>query len=192
MNSTTSVPRIQPLEPPYEPAVAAALAKWMPPGAPVEPLTLFRTLLRNQQLSDRMRPLGAALLAHGSIAPQEREIVIDRVCARCGCAYEWGVHVTSFGQASGLSPEQLQATVTQSAQWQGWSEREALLIQFVDELHETATVSDALWERLLAQWSEPQLIELLVLAGWYHVISFVANAARVGAEEWAAPFPPTS
>lgn len=189
MTSAHLPPRIQPLEPPYEEATAATLAKWMPPGIAVEPLKLFRTLFRHPQLSERMRPLGAALLAHGSIAPQEREIVIDRVCARCGCEYEWGVHVAAFGQAVKLTESQLLATASASAESAQWSEREALLIQLVDELHETATVSDGLWEKLRAHWSDSQLIELLVLAGWYHLISFVANAAHVPQEDWAARFP---
>src|SRR5205823_11687948 len=39
------MPRIAPLEPPYPPDIEAALAKWMPPGSPMEPLRLFRTLV---------------------------------------------------------------------------------------------------------------------------------------------------
>ncbi len=189
MSATHLFPRIQPLEPPYEEAIAASLAKWMPPGAAVEPLKLFRTLMRNPQLSERMRPLGAALLAHGSIAPQEREIVIDRVCARCNCEYEWGVHVAAFGPTLGIPQEHLLATATAPAEAPEWSEREALLIQLVDELHESATVSDSLWEKLCVHWSETQLIELLVLVGWYHIISFVTNATCVTHEDWAARFP---
>lgn len=42
--------------------------------------------------------------------PREREIVIDRTCARCGCEYEWGVHVAAFGSAVGLTPDQLEET----------------------------------------------------------------------------------
>src|SRR5215470_8692869 len=100
MKSSPMAPRIAPLEPPYEPDTATMLAKWMPPGAAVEPLKLFRTLVRNQHISERMRPLGAGLLGRrSSIDPRDREMVIDRTCARCGCEYEWGVHVTSFGQA---------------------------------------------------------------------------------------------
>lgn len=183
-------PRIPPLEPPYEPEIATALAKWMPPGAAVEPLKLFRTLSRNQQISERMRPLGAGLLGqHSSIDPHDRELVIDRTCARCGCEYEWGVHVVSFGQMLGIPEEQLLATATKSASDKAWTERQGLLIQLVDELHDTATVSDHLWQQLSALWSDAQLIELLVLVGWYHVISFVTNAAQIEREEWATRFP---
>ncbi len=183
-------PRIPPLEPPYTSEVASALAKWMPPGSPVEPLKLFRTLLQNQEISDRMRPLGAGLLGrHSSIDPREREIVIDRVCARCRCEYEWGVHVAFFGQALHIPQDHLHATVTGSSDDSVWSERERLLVRLVDELHETSTLSEPLWRELAKGWSPSQLIELLVMVGWYHLISFIANGARIELEEWAPRFP---
>ncbi|HEX9104014.1 MAG TPA: carboxymuconolactone decarboxylase family protein, partial [Polyangia bacterium] len=84
--------RIAPLEPPYPPEIAASLHKWMPPGAAVEPLALFRTLQRHPALAERMRPLGAFLLGKTSLTLRERELVILRACARCGAEYEWGVH----------------------------------------------------------------------------------------------------
>ena len=183
-------PRIAPLSPPYEPDVATSLAKWMPPGSALEPLKLFRTLYQNPQISSRMRPLGAGILgSQSSIDPREREIVIDRTCARCGCEYEWGVHVAAFGAAVGLAEAQLEDTVSGTVANALWSEREQVLIRLVDELHETATVSDALWEQLVAHWSTAQILELLIMVGWYHLIAFVANAAHVENEPWAAHFP---
>ena len=50
-------------------------------------------------------------------------------------------------------------------------------------------MSDALWARLARYWDEAQLLELLVTAGWSHVISFVTNGVRIQREEWAARFP---
>jgi 4-carboxymuconolactone decarboxylase len=185
-------PRIAPLAPPYDPDIAAALAKWMPPGSALEPLRLFRTLYQNQEISNRMRPLGAGILGpHGSLAPREREILIDRSCARCRCEYEWGVHVTAFGDACGLSYAQLEDTANESIDATLWSEREFILIKLVDELHETATLSDEVWEQLTAGWSIAQILEAIIIVGWYHLISFVANAACVEQEAWAARFPRT-
>jgi alkylhydroperoxidase family enzyme len=193
MHSDQQPPRIAPLEPPYSSDVAVALAKWMPPGVTVEPLKLFRTLFQNREMSDRMRPLGAGILgSHSSIDARNRELVIDRVCARCGCEYEWGVHVASFGRALGILQETLVATVTKTPFDPIWSEHESLLVQMVDELHDTSTISDALWSQLATRWSASQLIELCVIVGWYHLISFVANAAHVQPEEWAASFPHTT
>jgi hypothetical protein len=37
-------------------------------------------------------------------------------------------------------------------------------------------------------FSEEQLLDLLLLCGWYHAISFAANGARVGLEDGAPRF----
>src|SRR5918912_36441 len=108
-------PRIAPIEPPYEPAIEAALRKWMPPGAEVEPLRLFRTLAVHSELASRMRPLGAGILGHGRVDPREREIVIHRTCALAGAEYEWGVHAVAFAGAVGLTDEQVEATASGGA-----------------------------------------------------------------------------
>jgi 4-carboxymuconolactone decarboxylase len=183
-------PRIPPLSPPYDPDIAAALVKWMPPGSAREPLLLFRTLYHHPELSSRMRPLGAGILgAHSTIDPHEREIVIARTCARCGCEYEWGVHIAAFGEAVGLDAAQVEATTRRIEGGGPWSERERVLIRLVDELHETGTITDALWAELAAHRSTLQMLELIIIVGWYHLISFVANAAHVDLEPWAARFP---
>jgi 4-carboxymuconolactone decarboxylase len=70
-----------------------------------------------------------------------------------------------------------------------WSEREALLVRLADELHDGATVSDELWSELAHNWDPPELIELIALAGFYHLVSFTANAARVEPEQGAERFP---
>src|SRR5882762_3930677 len=106
MNPVPLVPRIEPLQAPYDPETEAQLRKWMPPGAPIEPLTLFRTLFVHSELAARMRPLGAGLLGHGLLEARDREIVVLRTCARCGAEYEWGVHAAAFGSAVGLSEAQ--------------------------------------------------------------------------------------
>ena len=61
---------------------------------------------------------------------------------------------------------------------QGLAHRDSLLLRLVDELHDSSSVSDALWEELAALWTEPQLIELLMLAGWYHAISYTVHVGE--------------
>jgi alkylhydroperoxidase family enzyme len=183
------VPRIEPLSPPYEPELERLLVR-MTGTDEVEPLKLFRTLAVHEEIVSRMRPLGSALLAHPTIEPRDREIVIHRTTARCGAEYEWGVHAVAFGRPLGLDDAQLAATVHGAADDPAWSEHDRLLIELVDELDDTATVSDGLWSRLAAVWSPLQLVELVVLAGWYRLISQVVNACGVEHEEWAERFPP--
>jgi 4-carboxymuconolactone decarboxylase len=185
-------PRIAPLEPPYDPATGEMLMRWMPPGASVEPLALFRTLAVHEELMSRMRPLGSGILNHGTVPPRDREIVLHRTCARAGAEYEWGVHAVAFAEAVGLTPDQVAATAAEpstAADDPRWSTQDALLIRLADELHDTATVSDTLWAQLAGHYTDQQLLELVVTAGWYRTIAYVTNAARVALEPWAARFP---
>lgn len=182
-------PRISPLEAPYTPEQEALLRKMTPPGAP-NILALFRVLAINPALAERMPAWGGYLLGpQGSLPLRDREVVINRVCARCGAEYEWGVHVAAFGQAAGFTAADNAAIADKASDGQGLPARDSLLLRLVDELHDSSTVSDALWRELAEVWSEPQLIELLMLAGWYHAISYVCNAARVPLERWAARWP---
>jgi alkylhydroperoxidase family enzyme len=185
----TPTTRIPPLQPPYEPELQALLTKMTPPGAP-EILALFRVLAHHPVLADRMTGWGGFLLGRKALLPlRDREVVIDRVCARCGAEYEWGVHVAAFAEAAGFTLPQTRAIADPSADPSVLTERDRLLVQLVDELHEGADVSDALWAELAAHWTQPQLVELLMLAGWYRAISYVCRVARVPLEGWAARFP---
>lgn len=189
MEPTAAAPRIRPLEPPYEPDIESMLQRWMPPGGALDPLVLFRTLAVHDELAARMRPLGAGILGHGRIDPREREIVIHRTCARAGAEYEWGVHAVAFGRAVGLTEEQLAATVNGDPDDACWSDTDRLLVRLCDELHDNCTVSDSLWARLAERYRDDQLLELVIMAGWYRLIAGVINALGVELEPWAARFP---
>ena len=176
-------PRVVPLEPPYAEPVQAALDRIMPAGVP--PLGLFRTLARNERVF--LRLMAGGLLDRGSITLREREIVIDRTCARCGAEYEWGVHVALFAERAGLTAEQVAATATGDER--AFPDRERLLLRLADALHDDARVSDDLWAALRAHWSEEQLIEMVALTGFYHLVSFAANALRIPLERYGARLP---
>ena len=181
-------PRIVPLQPPYEPDVDAQLASMMPPGAP--PILLFRTFVKNMRMSAAMGGWGSYELSRNlSLTMRDREIVIDRTCARCECEYEWGVHVAFFAERVGLDHDQIASIVAGSHEDACWSEqRDRLLIEAVDALHDTASIDDALWTRLASEFDEQQLLDLTMLCGWYHAISFTANAARVDLEDGSPRF----
>jgi alkylhydroperoxidase family enzyme len=177
--------RIAPLEPPYSEPVQAALDRIMPKGVP--PLALFRTLAVNERVF--LRVMAGGLLDRGSLGLREREIVIDRTCARCGSEYEWGVHVAFFAERVGFTPAQVAATCGAEASAGAFPERERLLIRLVDALHDEGRVDDPLWAALRVEWTEEQLIELVALAGFYHLISFVTNALGIPPEPYGARFP---
>ena len=179
------VGRIAPLDPPYSEPVAAALERLMPAGVP--PLALFRTVAVNERVFLRMRAGG--FLDRGAITLREREIVIDRTCARCGSEYEWGVHVAFFAERARLTPEEIRDTCAPDPATTAFAPRERLLLRLVDELHDTAQVSEALWQALRVEWTDTQLVELVAVAGFYHMIAFLTNALRIPLEPYGARFP---
>ncbi len=174
--------RIDVVEPPYEPEVASCLEAMMPPGAP--PLLLFRTFVRNLAMAEAMRGWGGyELNKQLSLSMRDRELVIDRTCARCGCEYEWGVHVAFFAERVGLTTPQIASLTYGRSTDPCWSdERDRLVIEATDALHDDSDIGDELWTRLARVFTEAELLDLLMLAGWYHAISYTAKAARVELE----------
>jgi 4-carboxymuconolactone decarboxylase len=187
MDQAVPTPRILPLEPPYAGETGATLEKMMPPG--MAPLKLFRTIARNPEVLKNFALNGALIYRNSSLDPLDRETVIHRTCARCGSEYEWGVHAAMFAARVGLGNEQVKATVLGSAMDPAWSPRQRLLVRLVDELHDTSHVSSNLWQEMAALWTESQLLELLVLVGFYHTVAFITNGVGIAQEEFAAKFP---
>jgi 4-carboxymuconolactone decarboxylase len=179
--------RLQPVTPPYEPEIDDSLRRLMGP-VDAEPLALFRTIAHHTALLERFRQTGSTLLSFGRLADVDRETVIHRTTARCGAAYEWGVHAVTFAAPLGLDEQWVRAT------WHGGPDDfadpgQALLVRFADELHDTATVTDATWAALRERYDDAQLVELVCLAGFYHLISFLCGAFAVQPEAWAAAVP---
>jgi alkylhydroperoxidase family enzyme len=178
------MPRIAPLEPPYEPEIQGQFDRIMR-GAP--PLTLFRVIASNARAWEKFR--AGSLLDRGSLSLREREIVIDRTCALTGCEYEWGVHVATFAAAAQLTDAQVRATVLGGADAPCWSEGELALIAVVDALHRSATLSEDEFKTLSAHYDDAKIFEIILLCGFYRTVSYLANGLDLSLEEKAARFP---
>jgi 4-carboxymuconolactone decarboxylase len=165
---TAAASRLEPIQTPYPPELQKVFDSIMPPGVP--PLVLFTTLARVPRIWERFR--AASLLDRGPVSLRHREIVIDHTCARCGCAYEWGVHVAFFAERAALTAEQVRATWHGDAADRTWGDEERLLIRLVDELHDSSNISEELWQALAATFSTDQILEFVALVGFYHTVSF--------------------
>ena len=157
----------------------------MPEGVP--PIALFRTFAHNLAMTQAMHGWGSYELSKRlSLSMRQRELVIDRVTARCGCEYEWGVHVAFFAERVGLTAAQITSLAHGGATDSCWTEpAERALLALVDALHDTADVDDRTWASAAEFLDAGQLLDVCLLAGWYHAISFAANAARVPLEDGA-------
>jgi 4-carboxymuconolactone decarboxylase len=162
----------------------------MGPAQDIEPLALFRTIAHHDVLLDRFRGLGSTMLAFGHLPDDERETLIHRTTARCGAAYEWGVHATLFAQPLGLGEPWLRATWHGTADDPAFTPRQALLVRAADELHDQSLWSDTTWHALRESYDDQTLVEIVFLAGFYHVVSYLCGAFAITPETWAMEQPP--
>jgi alkylhydroperoxidase family enzyme len=173
-------PRIHPRPTPYPEPIKTILAGY--PQGPEGPIRLFTTLAHSERA---LKKIGSAgLLDKGSpLSMKHREMIILRTSANLGTDYEWGIHVQVFSKHVGLTAEQIDDSCNQTPTPALWQEEELLLLRVVDSLTTSATIDDELWASVAAKFSVEQIMEILMLAGFYHTIAFLNNAMRVEQED---------
>jgi alkylhydroperoxidase family enzyme len=182
--------RIEPSNPPYTDAVQALLdrlpASWSPP------FKLFTVLARDERLLLRFTAGAVSYLEPSHVTIREREVLLLRVTAKCQCAYEWGMRVHYFVNDADLTEDQVYATVYGNADDPVWTPNDRLLIRMADELHDTVSIGDALWTELRNAFTEEAVLQLIMMAGYYRTVAYVANGTRLSIEpKVGRPFPPS-
>jgi len=178
-----SAPRIPPLpEAEWDETARTLIEQTGSVGA----ANIFTTLVRHRRLFRRWSAFGGVLLT-GSLPARDRELLILRTGWLCQAPYEWGQHVR-MAQAAGLSDDEIQRVVERAGA-PGWSDQESTLLRAADELHEDACISDATWAALASTYTVEQLIEVPMLVGQYHLVSFTLNSLGVQREPGVVGLP---
>jgi len=187
----TTDPRPRPTEPRIEPITEfdGELAEIMATALTHDgkPLNIFGTLGRHPKLLKRFNLLGGFLLNKGLVPARERELVILRVGANARAEYEFGQH-TVIGRDCGLTDDEIVA-LTRDPSDHHWSPTDRALIALADDLHADDCVSDRTWARLAESWDDAQLVELLIVAGFYRLVSGFLNSTGVRLDEGIPGFP---
>lgn len=170
-----SLPRIPPVvNPSAEVIEAYSRGIAGPDGAP---LNIFATLAHNPKLLKRFTHYAGWFLNKGLLPPREREVVILRVGWNCRSEYEFGQH-TIIGLREGLTDAEI-AALTRDPSTHPWSARDARLIAMCDDLCADDCVGDATWSELAGDWNEAELVELVMVAGTYRLVSGFLNTMGV-------------
>jgi len=184
--------RISPLPRPWSDEDAAAIGRWGHPAAEYPPLLLTRVLQRHPGLADRTRHLGEGLYVEGRLSPRARTIAILRTCALVGSAYEWGGQAAFWGPLTDVSPDeadQLAQDRPFDTETPGWSPSDRSIVDAVDELERDGTLGDERWTDLRRHLTDEQILELLIVNGWYRMIATTCNALDLGIERWMRAWP---
>ena len=170
--------RIAPLERPFPDFFEQAMARLMPPG--MEPIALFRTLATSRRAWEKLS--AGSLLDKGPLPLRDREIVIDRTTARCGCSYEWGLHVALFGAQAGLGAGQIEGTARDAIDPQLWTPAEQVLLATVDRLLAEKRLKDDAFAELKTHYSNDQILEIVQLVAFYHGVALICGALALAPE----------
>ena len=93
-----------------------------------------------------------------------------------------------IGRREGLLDEEI-ADLARDDLTREWSDEDRALIAMADELCAHDCVGDSTWAALAERYTEEQLVELLMLAGYYRMISGFLNSAGVQLDEGVPGWP---
>lgn len=181
-------PRIPPLPPADWPAgMRDALAALhpaeprhpFPPRDPGRPkgLHLLGTLARHPQATTAFHALAGHALFGTTLSLRQRELLILRVAAVRGSAYEWAQHLVLAADV-GLSEDEV-AAVAEGPGAAGWSTLEAALLAAVDELLADARIGDATWAALGVELDEQQQMDVVFTVGTYDLLAMAIGTFGV-------------
>jgi alkylhydroperoxidase family enzyme len=179
-SDTSSAPRIAPLAEDELTDDALALATKLRANFGLATFDLpdsVATMLRHPDLYRAQIEYVVQRTKASVVVPRDLELVILRTAWLCRSDYAWGEHV-NFGKKAGLTTDEIE-WLTQGSAAPGWNQRDRALNRLAEELHATAFVSDDTWAVIAANFTEQQIIELLVMIGSYHEVAYLYNAMRV-------------
>jgi AhpD family alkylhydroperoxidase len=141
------------------------------------PPNLFLTLGRHPKLFHGWLRFAGRLMPRGTLPRRDTELVILRVAHLASCEYEWHHHVR-LGRRAGLNDADF-ARLADGPDANGWSERQAVLLQAVDALHRDRNLDDAMWSSVRGHLDERQTIEFLLLVGHYEMLATTINTLSI-------------
>lgn len=162
---------------------------------------ILGTLAHHPDLTKAYCTFNGHLLMNTTLTERHREMVILRVGAVRESSYEWAQHVI-LAQDAGMTETEI-GCVSFGPKAPIWNEQDRAVLQAVDELLVDGEFLASTWQRLAAQFTTRQILDLIFTVGSYDTMSkmtkslqveidsdladFVAAAAREGARvRWSS------
>ena len=150
-------------------------------------IAIARTFARYPKLATPRATGSNYVNQHSKLPPRYRELLILRTGWDCQAEYEWAQHVGRVGRGRemGLPIERIAA----GPDAPGWDPFEAALLRAADELYRDSFVSDRTWAALTARFDNRMLIDALITASNYRMVSMALNALGVQVDPGDERFP---
>src|SRR3954466_14539649 len=150
-------------------AAAAELAAG-PRGGVVGP---FIAALRSPELLTRLQRLGEYLRYRNALGPRLTELAILMTARAWSQPFEWAMHVGE-AQALGIARATI-AAIARGLRPPRLAGDEAIVYDYLRELHANHAVTDAPCARAVAAFGEPGVVDLTALAGYYATLAMLLN-----------------
>lgn len=146
-------------------------------------LNIFRALSHSPEALRRFMKFGSYFLDEGKLDPKLRELAILRAGYLCRAPYEVSQHV-SFGRRVGLSDSQIRGVAEPNHAL--FAPKEMAVLAFAGELTSGARVSDAPYSAVAEFLNDEEIVELILVIGYYNMVSRALNALEVDIDPAAA------
>ncbi|HUO05043.1 MAG TPA: carboxymuconolactone decarboxylase family protein [Candidatus Binataceae bacterium] len=155
--------------------------------SPLTTVNAFRVLLNNPAVAGPAGRMLAALLFGGSLDARLRELIILRNGWLSGSEYEFCQHVAVARRLK--IPEQDILGVRDPANCKSFNELDRAVIKMTDDLMKGTDIGAEVWSILTRTFQAPQLIELVMVAGYWRLFAAFLKAAQVPLDEGVASWP---
>ena len=160
---------------------AQALIERLRSGRRGSLLGIYKALLHNGRLAETWFEHLNAVRWETDLSGRLREILIIRIGWRLDCAYIQRQHVPKLAEPEGLDAEDCEALLRDDIGTR-FDEAEQAAIALADELTGVAKASRPVVDRVLANYSEKQLVEMIVLIGTYNMHARFVNGLDIDLE----------
>ena len=150
-------------------------------GGVAAPLKVFHMMAHAESNLRSLLRLGGTILSKQQLSGRLRELAILRIARLSGARYEWVQHVP-IGKAAGISEAQIAALEAGNAQAECFDWRERLVLRFTDEVVRDVRASDETFAQMREQFPPREIVELILVIGYYMMIARLLETTGVDLE----------
>src|SRR6185312_9067263 len=169
-----TTPRISVLEPAE--MTPAARKIFDPTDSGREIIPLYRTYAHHPRLAAPRQLQSFHINSKTTLSMREKEMTLVRITYLNGGDYPWAEHVINARKV-GVTDDEIRRLSTPHST--GWNAKEAALVRAIDEIYAADKISDETWKALTPNYSDSQILDLLVAAAGYRMTAMSSNSFGV-------------
>ena len=169
----------RPIQPRIPLMDVSALSKDQRALAGIGASNVLQMLAHREDLMEAWMDFGKRLTTRGRVTIRTRELLILRVALHSSCEYEWANHVPG-ALGAGMTSNEI-ASLVEFKNADSWSDADAAVLDLIDDLCMDDCASEKTWKALKATHDDGEIIELLMLIGFYRMNAGFLNSLGIQA-----------